>query len=91
MIFTDSVALVRTRKQNTVGVHMISTYRYQKLMPSQFVYSGYVGESFEITENVGGMVIITITNKLPHSGITFKNVIRFDNVTDIEIMSEHDI
>lgn len=42
-----------------------------------------------LTENVGGQVKIKTFDKLEHAGIDFQNVITFDNVTDIEIMSEH--
>lgn len=53
MILTNSVAFVSTKKENTIGVHMISTYRYRKLMPNQFTYTEYMGASFEINEDVG--------------------------------------
>lgn len=69
---------------------MISTYNYQKLMPNQFVYDGYSCEAFEIFENVGGQVKVRTFDTLKYAGIKFENVITFANVTDIEIMSEHD-
>lgn len=50
-----------------------------------------MGESFEISENVGGMVIIIVKDHLSHAGVIFKNIIKIDNVTDIEIMSEHEM
>lgn len=89
MKYTDSVAIIRTRKGNTVGSYIISTFNYQMLMPSQFVYDGYSCRAFEVYENVGGQVKIKTFDKLEHAGIDFQNVITFDNVTDIEIMSEH--
>ena len=90
MKYTDSVAIIRTRKGNTIGCHMISTYNYCKLMPNQFVYNGYFCEAFEIYENVGGQVKIKTFDKLHHSGIELENVITMSNVTGIEIMSEYD-
>ena len=41
MKFKNSVAIVRTRKDNVVGCHMISTYGYEKENPNQFVYDEY--------------------------------------------------
>ncbi len=89
-IFKNSVAIIRTRKGNTVGCHMVSTYNYRKLQPRKFVYDEYVGASFEITESVGGTVVILVNDFLSCSGFSFTNTIRFENVTGIEIMSEHD-
>lgn len=88
--FTNSVAIIRTRKGSTAGCHMISTYNYRKIMPTQFCYNGYCGQYFEITENVGGQIIIFVYDKLPHSGIEYKNVIKINNVVAIELMSEHE-
>ena len=69
---------------------MFSTYNYIKLKPKQFDYKGYCGQSFEITESVGGTIVVLVKDKLPHSNIEFTNTVRIDNVTAIEIMSEHD-
>lgn len=89
-LFKNSVAIIRTKKGNTVGCHMISTYNYRKLQPNQFVYDGYVGRSFEISGSVGGTVIILVHDFVSPSGFSFTNTIRFENVTEIELMSEHD-
>lgn len=91
MKYTNSVMIVRTRKENIVGCHMIATRSYQKLMPDRFLYSGYICREFEVHENVGGQVKIKTYDRLEHAGIEFANIITFVNVTDIEIMSEHDI
>ncbi len=90
MKYTNSVAIIRTRKGNTEGCHMVSTYAYQQLMPNQFVYDGYFCKWFELSENVGGQVKIRTFDKLEHAGIVFENVITFDNVVEIELLSEHD-
>lgn len=91
MKYTNSVAFVRTRKESVVGCHVISTRNYQKLMPSRFVCSGYTCREFEIFENVGGQVKIKTYDSLEHAGIEFENTITLSNVTNIEIMSEHDV
>lgn len=89
-LFKNSIAIIRTKKGNVVGCHMFSTYNYIKLKPKQFDYKGYCGQSFEITESVGGTIVVLVKDKLPHSNIEFTNTVRIDNVTAIEIMSEHD-
>lgn len=90
MKYTNSVMIIRTRKGNTVGCHMISTRNYQKLIPNQFDYKGYVCEAFEVYENVGGQIKVKVIDTLRHAGIVFYNIITFANVTEIEILSEHD-
>lgn len=90
MKYTNSVAIIRTRKGNTVGCHMVSTYRYQALNKSQFVYNEYFCDCFEIYENVGGQVKIKTFDKLRHANVEIVNEITFNNVTDIEVLSSHD-
>lgn len=41
MKFKNSVAIVRTKKDNVVGSHMIFTYGYREENPNQFAYDGY--------------------------------------------------
>ena len=89
-LFKNSIAIIRTKKGNVVGCHMFSTYNYIKLKPKQFDYKGYCGQSFEITESVGGTIVVLVKDKLQHSNIEFTNTVRIDNVTAIEIISEHD-
>lgn len=92
MKYRNSVAIIRTRKENTVGCHMVVAKRYMQLMPSQFVYKDcYICNGFEILENVGGDVIIKTTDDLKNVGIEFENHIRIRNVEEIEIMSEHEV
>jgi len=89
-LFKNSIAIIRTKKGNVVDCHMFSTYNYIKLKPKQFDYKGYCGQSFEITESVGGTIVVLVKDKLQHSNIEFTNTVRIDNVTAIEIISEHD-
>lgn len=89
MKYKNSVAIIRTRNGNTVGCHMVSTYRYRSFNKSQFVYDEYFCESFEIYENVGGQVKVKTFDKLTHSDVEITNEITFDNVTSIEILSYH--
>lgn len=89
MKYKNSVAIIRTRNDNTVGCHMVSTYNYQSLNKTQFVYNEYFCKSFEIYENGGGQVKIKTFDKLVHSNVEVVNEITFDNVTNIEILSYH--
>lgn len=89
MIFKNSVAIVRTRKDNVVGCHMISTYDYEQANPNQFVYDGYRCEWFALMETVGGSVIIETEQVLEHSKAKLTNKIIFENVTGIEIFTSH--
>lgn len=91
MIYKNSVALIRTRKGNVAGCHMVVTRRYIKLMPTSFCYKGcYICDNFEILENVGGDVVIISHDRLGYAGVDIKNRIRIQNVSDIEIMTEHE-
>lgn len=91
-MYKNSAAIIRTRKNTVVGCHMVATRKYIQIMPSQFDFkNAYICDSFEILENVGGDVIIETNNHLKHAGIQFKNRIRIRNVTEIEIMTEHEV
>lgn len=89
MKFKNSVAIVRTRKDNVIGSHMISTYSYQKENPNQFVYGEYRCERFELAETVGGCVIVKTEETLRHSKVKITNEIIFENVTEVEILTTH--
>ena len=89
MKFKNSVAIVRTRKDNVVGCHMISTYGYEKENPNQFVYDEYRCKRFELVETVCGSVIIRTEDALEHSKAKITNEIIFENVTEIEILTAH--
>lgn len=89
MKFKNSVAIVRTRKDNVIGSHMISTYNYQKENPNQFVYGEYRCERFELVETVGGRVIVKTEETLRHSKVKITNEIIFENVTEVEILTTH--
>ena len=89
MKFKNSVAIVRTRKDNVVGCHMISTYDYQKENPNQFVYGEYRCERFELAETVGGRVIVKTEETFEHSKAKVTNEIIFENVTKVEILTTH--
>ncbi len=91
MKYTDSLMILRTRKGNTVSCHMVYTHNYRKMNPKRFDYKGYSCNHFELLENVGGNVIVKCADRLEHANIDFENVIKFANVTEIEIMSEHDL
>ena len=89
MEFKNSVAIVRTRKDNVVGCHMISTYGYEKENPNQFVYDEYRCKRFELVETVGGCVIVKTEETLEHSKAKITNEIIFENVTEVEILTTH--
>ena len=89
MKFKNSVAIVRTRKDNVVGCHMISTYGYEKENPNQFVCDEYRCNRFDLVETVGGCVIVKTEETLEHSKAKITNEIIFENVTEIEILTTH--
>lgn len=89
MKFKNSVAIVRTKKDNVVGSHMISTYGYQEENPNQFAYDGYRCKWFELAETVGGCVIVKTEETLRHSKVKITNKIIFENVTEVEILTTH--
>ncbi len=91
MDYKNSVAIIRTRKDSTVGCHFISTYNYIKLNPKKFVYDTKPCKEFSIYENVGGDVIIETIDYLKHSNVKMKNKIIISNVTDIEILTEYEM
>lgn len=90
MKYKNSVAIIRTKNGNTVGCHMVSTYNYQALNKTQFVYDEYKCKSFEIYENVGGEVKIRTYDELNHANVKVTNYITFNNVTGIDIFSCHE-
>ena len=89
MKFKNSVAIVRTRKGNVVGCHMISTYGYEKENQNQFVYDEYRCKRFELLETVGGCVIVKTEETFEHSNAKITNEIIFENVTEVEILTTH--
>ena len=89
MKFENSVAIVRTRKDNVVGCHMISTYGYEKENQNQFVYDEYKCKRFELLETVGGCVIVKTEETLENSKAKITNEIIFENVTEVEIFTTH--
>ena len=89
MKFKNSVAIVRTRKDNVVGAHMISTYGYEKENKNKFAYDGYRCKQFELMETVGGCVIVKTEETLEHSNAKITNEIIFENVTEVEILTTH--
>lgn len=91
MKYTDILMIVRTRKGNVVGSHMVYTHNYRKINPKKFAYSRYSCNCFELMENISGDIVVKCTDRLEHADINFTNIIRFSNVTEIEIMSEHDL
>lgn len=68
---------------------MISTYNYQKQNPNQFDYKGHQCKEFELYENVGGQIKVKTSDKLEFSGIEYENIISFNNVKSIEILTEY--
>lgn len=89
MKFKNSVAIVRTKKDNVVGSHMIFTYGYREENPNQFAYDGYRCKQFELAETVGGRVIVKTEETLRHSKVKITNEIIFENVTEVEILTTH--
>ena len=90
-MYKDSYCIIRTRKGNVVGCISIATFNYQKIMSRQFATYNYICDRFEIMENVGGMIIIETYQKMKHAKVEIVNTIRINNVTDIEILSEHEV
>lgn len=91
MVFKNSVAIIRTRKDNVVGCHMVSTYGYEKAKPNQFAYDEYRCKQFDLVETVGGSVIVKTEDTFEHSKAKVTNEIIFENVTEIEILTVHKI
>lgn len=91
MEYRNSVAIIRTKKDSAVGCHIVFTSAYKTLNPNKFDYKGYLCERFEILETVGGKVVIKTIFRLPHSCVKLKNEIQISNVTEIEILTEHDL
>lgn len=89
MKFKNSVAIVRTRKGNVVGCHMISTYGYEKENQNKFAYDEYRCKQFELVETVGGCVIVKTEETFEHSKAKITNEIIFENVTEVEILTTH--
>lgn len=88
-MYKNSLVIIRTKKDSTVGCHMIFTKQYQKDNPSQFVYDGYQCSEFEIAETVGGKVIVTTKDHMNISKIPVEHRLEFDNVTKIELLTTH--
>lgn len=91
MNLTNSVAIIRIRKDSVVGCHMIYTNRYVATNKHQFVYRGYPCAEFHIAETDGGDVIVTTVDMMPHSKVKITNQIRFENVTEIEVLTSHEV
>ena len=91
MKYKNSIAIIRTKKDSTVGCHAVFTANYKALNQNKFDYNGYLCEQFEILETVGGKVVIKTIFRLPHSCVELKNEIQISNVTEIEILTEHDL
>jgi|GEM_PF-3564812 len=87
----NSVAIIRTKKDNTEGCHFISTYRFKKLNPTRFAYKEAPVDEFEIYETVGGKVVVKTISKLNHSNVTIENEITISNVANIEILTEYEV
>ena len=82
MNFTHSVAIIRTRKDSVVGCHMIFTRRYANQNKNQFRYTGYACSEFHI---------VTTFDVMERSKVKIVNQIHFENVTEIEIYTIHDL
>jgi len=91
-VYSNSAAIIRTRKGNTVGCHLLVTKNYQKSNNQEFSFTNvYVGDSFDICESVGGDIVVKVYDLLPHSQVRVKNRIWIQNVTEIEILSFHEV
>jgi len=93
MIFTNSVAIIRTKKGSVVGAHLIATHEYAKMNPNEFAYNGaFLASSFEIMKTIAGDVIVSLKENFPNieeNSIEIKHNAIFHNVTSIEITSEY--
>ena len=91
MAYKNSVAIIRTRKDNVVGAHMISTRGYEQINPDRFAYDGYRCREFEIGETVGGVVVVVTKDRFEYSGADIRNEILFENVYEIELLTAHKV
>lgn len=91
MKYKNSIAIIRTRKDNVAGSYIVFTDKYRKLNPNKFDYNGYFCDQFEILETVGGNVVINTVQNLIHSGVKIKNEMQFSNVAEIEILTDYDV
>lgn len=91
MIYQSSAAIIRTRKDSMVGCHMIYTRRYMSANKHKFSYRGYPCSEFHITETEGGNVIVTTFDVMQQSKVKITNQIRFENVTEIEVLTNHEV
>ena len=91
MSYQNSVGIIRTRKDSVVGCYMIFTNQYVAANRHQFVYRGYPCSEFSIAETEGGDVIVTTIDVMPQSKVKITNQIRFENVTEIEMFTSHEV
>lgn len=91
-VYSNSAAIIRTRKGNTVGCHLLVTKNYQKSNNQEFSYTNaYIGDSFDICETVGGNIVATVYDHLLFARVKVENRIQIQNVTEIEILSFHEV
>ena len=55
------------------------------------MYRGYPCSEFHIAETDGGDVIVTTFDVMPQSKVKITNQIRFENVTEIEMLTSHEM
>lgn len=90
-MYKNSLVIIRTKKDSIVSCHMVFTKQYQADNPNQFDYKGYKCREFEISDTVGGKVVITTTDYLENAEVPIQNTLEFDNVTKIDMLTTHTI
>ena len=90
-MYKNSLVIIRTKKDSIVGCHMVFTQQYQADNPNQFDYKGHKCREFEISDTVGGKVVITTQDYLENAEVPITNTLEFDNVTKIDMLTTHTI
>lgn len=91
MIYKDSVMIVRTKRNTTVGCHAIATNNYLAKKPDEFAnWDGLItGESFTFTENGYGDIIVTVLDGTHDKKTPITHTVTILNVTAIEIRTHY--
>lgn len=85
---TKGFCIIRTKKNHTANVYSIATFDFMGKNNFYKYDRSYKCDSFEITENVGGQIIIYLYRKLKHSGLEIKSELTFEQGAVEEIRIE---
>lgn len=92
MKYYNSAAIIRTKKGNTVGVHLIVAEGYRKNGGISFSEKDSVEcDYFEICEFVGGSLLIETHANTKVAKVEIKHKIEIKNAETIEILSVLDL